>query len=377
MGDVERLTVRRPDGSDVVWDVEMDPGLPEETKRFRTRRGSYRDYRLAIRYAIGGDPAEFALENAIAVGLRMLRRFDADQQLPWELPVARYPWELSQLLGYNVDCAEPFSVTVEYGTPLDSLTGPLSSPDDLRAFITSLARGLFLLDRLGVVHRQLRDNTVHWDSRSRMVQINRFEYARQVPAERARLSQIRTEQERTPRDWESPEQITGGGSLDPRDDLYSAGCAVLRVATGGLRLGPDRRPEVGASGNQWLARLLAGVFEPVDGRPDAAELLRRIGHEVSPDHLPRPDNDHLAEGRGAYDRLTAARRALVHRPRDDPEPPRWTGGDSAPRRDPPTPSGGPSAAGARPSAASGQPRSDSHPPPRPPQPYRQTKRRGR
>ncbi|SNQ51849.1 hypothetical protein FRACA_830012 [Frankia canadensis] len=184
---LETLGFCRPDGSRVVWEVEMMPGPAVRTRNFRTRYGRYQNFPLAIRYAVGGESAEFALENAVGAGLRMLRFFDADRRWPWEGNPQRYPWELSRLVGYDVECDVPFAITVEFGMPLAGLrssgtAGSLSSPDDLRAFTVGLARGLAVLDRLGVVHRQIRENTVHWDARSRVVQINRFEYARRGSA---------------------------------------------------------------------------------------------------------------------------------------------------------------------------------------------------
>jgi len=307
MGDVEQLTFRRPDGSETVWDAEMDPGQPEETANFRTLRGRYQNYPFAIRYAIGGERSELAVENAIATGLRLLRRYGAEQHYPWEQAGQAYPWELSRLLGYDVDCEIPFVVTLEYGTPLNRLPGPLS-PEDTRRLATGLARGLYLLDRLGVVHRQLLGNTLHWDSRSQLVQINRFEYARRPGDPRYRLQS----------DWAAPEQRAGRGYIESRDDVFGAGCAILAVTAHGLRLGPDGLPNPAASGVPWLPTLLAGVFGPVEARPTAATLLQRLGRPDMPPDPPRADPDTLLEpGRAAFDRLIAAKLP----PPDEPPPP--------------------------------------------------------
>ncbi|SNQ51188.1 conserved hypothetical protein [Frankia canadensis] len=331
MADVESLSFCRPDGSRVEWEVEMAPGPADETRNFRTRHGRYQNFPLAIRYAIGGESAEFALENAIAMGLRMLRRFDVDRMWPWEEKPRRYPWELSRLVGYDVDCDQPFVITIEFGMPLAGLrssgtAGSLSSPDDLRAFASGLARGLVVLDRLGVVHRQVRDNTVHWDARSRLVQINRFEYARRVGEPRGRLAQVRVPGERTARDWEAPEQISGGGLVDARDDVFSVGCAILSVTAHGLRLGTDGLPDIAASGIPSLANVLRGVFSPVASRPEAAELLGRLGNAIAPGDLPRPETDGFGEGRAEYDRIVVSKNPswsafAVSEPPPGPRPP--------------------------------------------------------
>ncbi|WP_163550552.1 hypothetical protein [Candidatus Frankia nodulisporulans] len=304
MSDLETLTFRRPDGDKAVWEVEMDPGPPEETRNFRTRRGLYQNFPIAIRYAIGGENAELPLENAIATGLRMLRRFDADRHFPWERGATYYPWQLSRLFGYEVDRDEPFAITAEYGAPIEQLTSPLVSPDDLGKF----AGGLILLEQLGISHRQLRGNTLHWDPTSRTLQINRFEYARRLGEPRSRLAQVPTPADRTPREWASPEQILGRGFIDAGDDLYAAGCALLSVVTpGGLHIGLGGRPDVAASGMPWLGQILHGVFDAPDARPTATELLRRLGQIMGADEVPRHEPDTLAEGRRAYDQLMAAK----------------------------------------------------------------------
>lgn len=311
----------------------MDPGPPDETRNFRTRRGLYQNFPIAIRYAIGGENAELPLENAIATGLRMLRRFGADRHFPWEPGAADYPWQLSRLFGYEVDQEEPFAITAEYGVPIDELTSPLSSPDDLQEFARGLARGLILLEQLGISHRQLRGNTLHWDATSRTLQINRFEYARRLGEPRSRLAQITVPAERTPREWASPEQILGRGFVDAGDDLYAAGCALLSVVTpNGLHVGLGGRPDIAASGMPWLGQILQGVFDAPDARPTATEVLRRLGQVMRPDELPRYEPDALAEGRRAYDQLMAAKgqpapsRPTIPPPPSSPPPNGPTGG---------------------------------------------------
>ncbi|CAO5192504.1 Protein kinase domain-containing protein [Frankia sp. AiPs1] len=307
MGDVEELRFHRPGGGTVVWQVEMDSDATDETRNFVTKRGRYRDYQLAIRYAVGGESAELALENAIATGLRMLRRFDADRRLPWDGSGSRYPWHLSQLFGYDVDQRRPFAVTVEWGVPVDRLPVPLSSPDDQQEFARGLIRGLVLLEHLGISHRQLRANTLYWHSPSRTLQINRFEYARLIGEPRTRLAQVATPAERTPREWAPPEQILGGGVIDARDDLYSAGCALLSVTPNRLHIGPGGNPDIAASNIPWLGQILHGVFDPLPGRPSAEQVLRRLGVVLTQDELPRSEPDPLAEGRRAFEQLMIAK----------------------------------------------------------------------
>lgn len=305
----ERFVFRRPDGVKVTWDVEIDPGQTETTDNFQTRRGTYQGFPVAIRYAIGGDRSEFALENAIANGLRMLRCFGTYRSYPWEGDPNRdtsHPWELPRLFGYQMDDEQPFLVALEFGKPLAQLREPLS-PDDAIQLAIGLARALYLLERLGITHRQLLARTVHWDARTRLAQINRFEYSRRQGEPRHPRLESR---------WASPEQAKGIGSIAARDDIYSAGWAILHSATGGqVRLDPHGRPDPAASGVPYLGPVLAGAFEPEERRPDAAELLRRLGQDRPVDPAGLDPDQALAAGYAEFDRVTG------RRPSPPPAPP--------------------------------------------------------
>ncbi|MBL7494714.1 hypothetical protein I6A84_36325 [Frankia sp. CNm7] len=296
----EIISFTRADGGQDTWEVEFEPTT--QTPQFMTRWAlASGGQRFVVRYAMGGEFAEHLVENAIRVGLRIWRRYGSE---------AAYPAELSRLVGYNVDCERPFVMVAEHGVPLAELTRPFD-PDEHRAFAGGLASGLYLLAYLGVTHRMVRPDSVRWDAATRRAQITRFDYARLVGTPRLPLAST----------WASPEQQAGGGLTDHRDDVWSAGLAMLSRAIKGVVAGPTGQPDAVASGAPFLAPILDRLFAPVGERPDAGELLRRMGR--APGSLPAlPDDEaRFARASAEYDQLVQLKAGPPPRQQPPPPPP--------------------------------------------------------
>jgi len=313
----EPLTFRVPEGqpgggtkqtADVAWDSD----LLDEPPSFRTRWGHFDDDQpFVVRYATpGNDASEDLIENAVGIGLRMWRRY---------LKPGRYPLELARLLGYDMDRDEPCVLTAEYGMALGQL-GRKLSPDDLRAFAGSLARGLHLLERLGVTHGRLSPAAIRWDQGTKLVQLTRFEFGSRTGDPRAAL----------PYPWASPEQALGEGLASPKGDIFSAGCAILSLTARGLVRGPDGLPDPAATDLPWLPGLLAGVFGPEGQRPSAAQLLARLGRSDLPPDPPERDPELALETfRREFDELVRGKQPAAPKPPSPPPPP-----PSKPAREP-------------------------------------------
>jgi hypothetical protein len=194
------------------------------------------------------------LENEIRAGTRLIRRYGRS-----------YPVELARLVGYDVDAEQPFVlVTQPRGEPLDTVAGQLLLAEQ-RAFEASLFRALLLLAGADLVHGNLTPQTVRWDGTA--VQVRDFGHA-------TVCGEPRVGHEGGV--WSPAEQRTGTGAAAPADDVWAGGMLLYHVVTGrrpSVRTGPPNLADRGAA----LRSVLDGVFaETADGRPDAAEILRRM-----------------------------------------------------------------------------------------------------
>jgi hypothetical protein len=212
----------------------------------------------------------------------------------------RYPAELPQLVGYNVDVAEPFVLLQPYlGDPVPERR---MEWEVLREFAAGLLRALQHTAEAGVVHGAIGPKTVRWNGTS--VQLVDFERA-QALGERRRPGGTSPER--------SPEQIGGLGTVDPRDDVWAAGLLIWQ-----LSLGPNTE---GVQAPAKVQTLLDRVFAPTAiDRPTAGEVLMRVDRNrfdpmgSSPDEL-------LAPGRSAFDEALARKRGdVMHRPEPPTQP---------------------------------------------------------
>ena len=220
-----------------------------------------------------------ALENEVRAGVRLARRY-----------AQRYPPELVRLIGYDIDCPEPFVLLAQRrGGPCTVVAGELGVTA-LHAFQASLFRGLLLLAEASIVHDDLSPDAVSWDGT--FAQIGGFSSATLVRERRPR---------RATSAWASPQRRAAASPALPADDIWSAGLVVFQVATGREPLpGP---PDLSSRG-EALRNLLTDVFSPEpEGRPSAPVLLRRLGVSDQPPAGQLDDLQAFAEGRREFDRL--------------------------------------------------------------------------
>jgi len=178
-----------------------------------------------------------------------------------ELAGSGYPPELACLYGdYDdkVTVTDPFTLFEAYrGEPLRRVVGLLTA--------------LCWLASAGLAHRSVNPDTVLWDGEQ--VQLTDFSDATVFGASRTPSSGRKG--------WIAREQRPGAtyGTVGPGDDMWAAARLIYYVRAQGEEL--HNREELTQVG---LADLLDGVFGRPEERPDAGELLRRMGR---PDTVPR------------------------------------------------------------------------------------------
>ncbi|MEU0560452.1 hypothetical protein [Dactylosporangium sp. NPDC006015] len=289
----EVLDFTTPAGDEVSWPVLSDPGdsggpFDNGGFRFRTRYlAAGGGYQVLQRRLVGSgtpgerDAWERRLDGEICAGLRLHRRFGERDQRPL----------LPRIVGYKVDVDEPFVLWQPVpGEPLAGHLGRLLNEDIDRVLVdvlTALAR----LDAVGVVHRAISPDTVRWDRHH--AYLDGFSWAALAGEPREPLGEG---------PWSPPEQRTGEGNADPRDDVWSVGVLLGRIVSGTLNGTPrpqDLGPRFGA--------LLGDMLEPVAARrPTAVEALARLSI-ASPVGRPGEPDDRLAAGRRRYEELRSGR----------------------------------------------------------------------
>jgi hypothetical protein len=183
-----------------------------------------------------------------------------------------YPAELARLAGYNVDVEEPFALLHAYaGRPVTEMMGGL---DDhrRRQLQIGLLRALQLTAAAGVVHGAVSIRHLWWDGAG--VRLVDFDSAQ----------------------WAGEPRRTGPGPADARDDVLLAGRVIRQLVLGETA---GARPDHGHD-PESLRVLLAGVFQPVEHRPYAEDLLDRLKVRVTAPPLSDPEAG-LAEGRRIFD----------------------------------------------------------------------------
>jgi serine/threonine protein kinase len=199
------------------------------------------------------------LDNEILAGVRLGRLVDRGGG------TVPYPPQVSRLYGYEADSAEPFALLYPYGGETVEEVGRRLLPDDQARFQVSLLTGLRWLTAAGIAHRGITPTAIRWNRETQQVQITDFSQATVfgVPRTIAGTSH-----------WAGPEQrpVAVGGCVSARDDVWGAGQIICYVLTG---------EPLTASGQEAgvpdPAGVLVGVFAPPENRPDARELLGRLG----------------------------------------------------------------------------------------------------
>lgn len=222
-------------------------------------------------------------------------------RLQWAFDDASYPPELPYVVGYNVDCPEPFSLVKPYrGIPAVDIAGRLTS-SQRQNFTISMLRALNRLAQADIVHSRLRLECMRWDGNA--VQI-------------VDLSEARLCGEPCRHASGSPSGGAGARLIlpDHRDDIRAAGEVLYHVATGEEYDPTKHAGHLAALGSDLGALLTSMLIDDTSRRPTASSLLQRLRSTGASDRTVDV-NSVYAEGKLQYD--------LLHdrRPRrSDPRP---------------------------------------------------------
>jgi hypothetical protein len=281
-----KLRYREPLGVSVeAKAIELndpEPGLrpPLEARRLRLELiDSSCDVRC-VRPANGGPGGLTAgyqqLDNEILAGVRLARLCAG----------GAYPPELSRLIGYEADSAEPFALLEPLrGTQVADFAGTMMT-EQRRRFQVSLLRAVRYLNAAGIAHRGISPYTVRWDGH-RHVQLTDFSQATLIGVPRSVAG--------TP-PWQAPEQRSGqvSGEVGPADDMWAVGRLIFHVVTG------DELDDIAKLHElPDLAELLDGIIGPPERRPAAQRLLQRLSAADAPPRSLGADPD-FERGRAEF-----------------------------------------------------------------------------
>jgi len=184
------------------------------------------------------------LDNEILAGLWLHRAARS----------ARYPVQVSRLIGFVADSADPFALVEDYaGEPASAAAGHLSLPEQ-RLFQVSLMTGLRWLAEAGLVHCAIGPDTVRWDGDNEQVQITDFSQATVAGADRSAVSR--------------PRPGLGTGAVTDRDDVWAALLLCYYLHAGREFTGPDQLADWPAGGD-----LAADLEAGQDNCPNAHTVL--------------------------------------------------------------------------------------------------------
>ncbi|PPK63781.1 hypothetical protein V5P93_005650 [Actinokineospora auranticolor] len=221
------------------------------------------------------------LDNEIRAGCRLGQVYGA-----------RFPQELANLVGYDIDAEEPFALLRAYrGEPVGS--NPRFEEADAWRFQHGVLRALQLTSAAGVVHGDVTARALRWDHSQ--VQLVDFESAERV-GDRRRRGTAATR---------SPEQAAGTGTVDPRDDVWAAS-QLIRATQ--LQVPFDEQLPDHKLDPDGLRALLAPVFgNAVEQRPTPTDLLGRMRGSATP-LVPDDPDRHLAVGHEMFEQASRAKR---------------------------------------------------------------------
>ncbi|WP_261994317.1 hypothetical protein [Streptomyces sp. t39] len=228
-----------------------DPLLPQRVRNGLLHDEEQRCVQVRLTTAEATHPAARALLDAEAgTALHLHRALDGTDH------ARLFP----AVVGHELDTAEPYLL---YAAPrgLPASRTHVMSATDQRVLARDLMLALCLLDGQGMVPRGISPATVLWDGTS--LQLWGLEAM-------ARTGRPRTPWGRPP--YCSPEQRRAGGTVDPRDAVWSAAQVLYQLVTG--RPGPTDGPPADLAQHRVLAETLRGAFAPLAAdRPTAARLL--------------------------------------------------------------------------------------------------------
>jgi hypothetical protein len=173
---------------------------------------------------------------------------------------ARYPAQVSRLIGFVADSADPFALVEDYaGEPVSAAAGHLSLAEQ-RVFQVSLMTGLRWLAEAGLVHCAIGPDTVRWDGDNGQAQITDFSQATVIGADRSAAS-------RHPRRG----QGSSTGAVTDRDDVWAAILLCYYMEMGQEFTDPGQLADWSAGGD-----LAADIVAGQHNCPSAYTILTRL-----------------------------------------------------------------------------------------------------
>lgn len=199
----------------------------------------------------------------------------------------RYPAQISRLIGYVADSADPFALLEDYhGEPTAVVAGHLT-PTEQRSFHVGLMTGLRWLAEAGLVHCAIGLDTVRWDGDQ--VQITDFSHATVIGAGRSNRH---------------ARQAPGlrAGPVTDRDDVWAALMLCYYVDTGREFTHTSQLADW-SSGGELAAEIAGG---PQNCQSAHAILTSRLG-AVDPVPLGIGSDLALVDGRDEFFRVRTAK----------------------------------------------------------------------
>jgi hypothetical protein len=248
---------------------------------------------------------------------------------------ARYPVQVSRLIGFAADSVDPFALVADYaGEPVSAAAGHLTLAEQ-RSFQVSLMTGLRWLAEAGLVHCAIGPDTVRWDGDNGQAQITDFSQATVIGADRSAVG-------RQSRRRQGP----GTGAVTDRDDVWAAILLCHYMETGQEFTDPGQLTDWSADGD-----LAADIAAGQDNCPSAHTILTTRLKAPDPVPLGIGADPALAEGIDEFHRIRDDKHpgALAYAPASGcvasgwgpADPPAWPGPPVLP--DPPPQDEGPAA----------------------------------
>jgi hypothetical protein len=318
----EELEFHTPQGEPVRFAVRYgedtrSAGPPHRWTRPLTLGAGWSVTQVRLPASAQGDPRAYTLlEREVTAAVALERRYGAE----------KFAAVFTRIVGYDLDCAEPFVLYHQSaGAPLSEALPDLGA-EQHRHIVGQLAFAVRLLDDVGLVHRALAPDTVRWDgSHVRLGE----------PYAVLRAGEAREPFGAAP--WASPEQRAGSGAADSRDDLWSVARIAYLLHSG--HPGPPGRtdradgPPDDLGDYRRLAVLAqSGLFAAeAAARPSPAALLRLLR---LPDPLAHTAGaaDPLDAGRQRYTTELARKQAVLRAAREEAEEPSHEPPSPPPRR---------------------------------------------